>query len=253
MVTYHIINKSWANWLDLWRLKSPWNKQWSQVVSMQAMLPSVQVALPDMVPQGRRSSLQSCCLLTELHDISWSHSSNMNTFLQTNTLFLASTVFIDFMFPNTAYKWEALPSLYIFATNLLGAFGHLIYSCFRWSRHNANSPVSKCFTNKHKVGYETVKLLVSLPGDLAQAQCLWQQKAFHEEIPVGSCTALPHLPGHCPSPSSQETGLRQKDCLTPAAREMLLLSGPGCKLKYVLPVLWPELLGRTSATSKVIT
>lgn len=41
--------------------------------------------------------------------------------------------------------------------------------------------------------------------------------------------------------------------LPPPAREILLHSGPGCKLKYVLPVPWLELLRKTSATSKLIT
>lgn len=116
---------------------------------------------------------------------------------------------------------------------------------------NVNSPLAKCFTNKHKEGYETGKQLFLLSGFLAQAQCLRQPKAFHEEIPVGFCEE-PTSPCHQPSPSSQETGPRQNDCLPPA-REILLHSGPGCKLKYVLPVPWLELLRKTSATSKLIT
>lgn len=66
---------------------------------------------------------------------------------------------------------------------------------------------------------------------------------------MGFCAELSHLP----SPSIQERGPRRNDCRLPPAREILLSSGLGCKPKYVLPAPWLELLGKASATSKVIT
>lgn len=100
---------------------------------------------------------------------------------------------------------------------------------------------------------KAMKLLSNcFPGYLAQAQCLRQPRAFHRGISEGFCKE-PTFPCHQPSPSCQEMGPRQNHCLLPRVREILFHSGPSWKLKYVLPVLWLELLRKTSATSKLIT
>lgn len=113
---------------------------------------------------------------------------------------------------------------------------HLSQSALQINIKKAMKPVSSCF---HCQGtWPKPSVLGSRRFSTRRFLC------FCEE---------PTSPCHQPSPSSQETGPRQNDCLLSPAGKILLHSGPGCKLKYVLPVPWLKLLRKTSATSKLIT
>lgn len=87
----------------------------------------------------------------------------MKTFLRTNVLFLLSMDFINcclfvfFFF----YVWpmNETPQLLFTFVPLICRVLLGTSVCFRSLRNgiSVNSPVAKCFTNKHKEGYETVK------------------------------------------------------------------------------------------------
>lgn len=82
----------------------------------------------------------------------------MKTFLQTNVLFLPSMDFINFFF---FLMWAVSEKPWFLFTFVPLIFRVLLETsvCFRslWNKVNINSPVAKCFTNKHKEGYKAVK------------------------------------------------------------------------------------------------